>query len=350
MTVGGTAEKTCASVIEQLVSECEAACSEDYEKVYWCHDWLLKNVDYDYDYTYYSEEGAFLRGTCVCQGYSLAMEKLLNKLGITVACVVSSTKRHAWNIVQLDGKYYELDATWDDGSANDDHAYLCVTNDMMVSSGHGTDTAYMGKAVSLEDNWYIRNGCVDTWAKTAAAEKMLASIKQKYETKSDDFQMSLPTSWSGLTSISLPKGFVNALLMEYLKPTLVGYEALLTKQGSCLRWSCTYTCLENTLTATCIPDIVEEDMLLLPSSLTEVGDNAFENTCGLLGVRVSDTVERIGAQAFKDCTGLKLVELPDDIEIADDAFSGCSCFLCGGEAVKTYAESHGLNYIEKKEK
>ena len=60
-------------------------------------------------------------GGALCDGYSLAYEYLLQRAGIN--CIVVSgyagpsaeeTEKHAWNLVQLDEEWYEVDATWDD--------------------------------------------------------------------------------------------------------------------------------------------------------------------------------------------------------------------------------------------
>lgn len=56
--------------------------------------------------------GALVDGKCVCNGYALANEYLLNAAGINCITVVSTT--HAWNIVNLYGNWYEEDVTWMD--------------------------------------------------------------------------------------------------------------------------------------------------------------------------------------------------------------------------------------------
>ena len=53
----------------------------------------------------------------VCGGYSQAVSSLLDLAGIPnfVVTSYSSDMSHAWNKVLLDGKWYNLDATWGDG-------------------------------------------------------------------------------------------------------------------------------------------------------------------------------------------------------------------------------------------
>lgn len=57
----------------------------------------------------------------VCDGYSLAFEYLLQQCGIDTIFMAGlagsdedSAGGHAWNLVKVDGIWYEVDATWDD--------------------------------------------------------------------------------------------------------------------------------------------------------------------------------------------------------------------------------------------
>ena len=64
----------------------------------------------------------------VCDGYTLALEYLLQQCGIEAVFLggLAGSSRensggHAWNLVKMDGNWYEVDSTWDDsGSMIDD--------------------------------------------------------------------------------------------------------------------------------------------------------------------------------------------------------------------------------------
>ena len=62
----------------------------------------------------YQKEGVVYNGLAVCSGYADFMEYMLRKYKITNYIASSSDLDHAWNIVNLDGINYHLDATWDD--------------------------------------------------------------------------------------------------------------------------------------------------------------------------------------------------------------------------------------------
>lgn len=92
------------------------------EKAVVLHDYLVINCEYDYDRlnqgtipkTSYSSYGVLVDGIAVCQGYALAYKLLLNKVGIECYMVTSDAINHAWNLIVLDGEYYQVDTTWDD--------------------------------------------------------------------------------------------------------------------------------------------------------------------------------------------------------------------------------------------
>lgn len=86
----------------------------DYEKLKVIYDYLTYNIEYDelqeFDSTY-TAYSALIEGEAVCQGYALLLYRLLLEYGIDNRVIVSTD--HAWNLVCIDGLYYECDATWD---------------------------------------------------------------------------------------------------------------------------------------------------------------------------------------------------------------------------------------------
>ena len=130
---------------EEFLADIDQNVSE-YEIVRQIHDKLIEKVNYDdpvesnqvtlargqdLAHTAYGALVADSSGNscyAVCDGYTLAMEYLLQQCGIEVAFIggLAGTSEqdaggHAWNIVKVDGEWYELDSTWDDaGSVEDD--------------------------------------------------------------------------------------------------------------------------------------------------------------------------------------------------------------------------------------
>lgn len=68
-----------------------------------------------------SLKGGLLEGKLVCRGYAVVVKKLLDELGVeskmTGGQALDSKGEecgaHAWNQVRIDGKWYNLDLTWD---------------------------------------------------------------------------------------------------------------------------------------------------------------------------------------------------------------------------------------------
>lgn len=86
----------------------------DYEKVLLAHDFLCTSFSYDLNYNNYNLLDFVKNKTGVCQAYYQAYTYILNELGIETHSIQSDTLNHIWNLVKLDGKYYQVDVTWDD--------------------------------------------------------------------------------------------------------------------------------------------------------------------------------------------------------------------------------------------
>ncbi|MCU6712207.1 transglutaminase [Paenibacillus sp. J5C_2022] len=102
--------------VSETLAEIIKPAMNEHEQVKAIHDWIVTHVAYDESLTYYTAYDAIDHGQTVCQGYTLLGYKMLKESGIPVLIAEGSvnTGEHAWNMVQLDGKWYHLDMTWDD--------------------------------------------------------------------------------------------------------------------------------------------------------------------------------------------------------------------------------------------
>ena len=65
--------------------------------------------------------------------------------------------------------------------------------------------------------------------------------------------------------------------------------------------------------------------ILIPDSVTNIGDHAFEDCTGLTSINIPDSVTNIGDHAFEDCEGLTSVNIGNSVtEIGNGAFSWCT--------------------------
>lgn len=112
------------------------------------HDYLVQNCEYDQERLMtgsvpdisHTSYGALVNGMAVCDGYAHAYAYIMeHKLGIPCTVVSSDSMNHAWNMIEIDGKWYHVDLTWDDpvwdciGRVN--HNYFLLS-DEAISQNH----------------------------------------------------------------------------------------------------------------------------------------------------------------------------------------------------------------------
>jgi len=87
----------------------------DADKVMFIHNLLVSTNTYNtnakYDQSSYS---TIVLGQAVCIGYSLAFNYYMQRLGISSTLMFDGSvdELHAWNLVELDGEFYNMDVTW----------------------------------------------------------------------------------------------------------------------------------------------------------------------------------------------------------------------------------------------
>ncbi len=100
----------------------------EYDKVFAIHQYLVSTVDYDYENlktdtlpdSVFTAEGALLDHLAVCEGYARAFSWLCEQAGLEEVMISGTADNgsgiisHAWNQVQIDGIWYNMDVTWDD--------------------------------------------------------------------------------------------------------------------------------------------------------------------------------------------------------------------------------------------
>ena len=199
-----------ASIVGSAVSQAKQNTNgSEYEMALYLHDWLLDQLEYDNSLKWSSAESALTRGLGTCQAYESAYSKLLTAAGITNSETRDTYDGHTWNAVKLDGKWYQVDCTWDDTSDNfygdldQRHLYFCITDELMAIAhkGHAkiyTADGYATRSTSLKDNYFIHNGKADEWA-----SKYADRIQQHLDAKETEFTIdadnqSFPPSISGI--------------------------------------------------------------------------------------------------------------------------------------------------------
>lgn len=207
--VSDRAYPSVGDIVNAAVKKCSKETDgSDYEKALWLHDWLLQQLDYDHSLKWSSAESALTRRLGTCQAYESAYSKLLTAAGITNAETRDTCDGHTWNAMKLDGKWYQVDCTWDDTKDNyynfdQTHLYFGLTDELMALAHNGHDQIYTAsgygtRSTSLADNYFVRNGDAAKWARAYAEriQKNLNAGKTKFEVSTDN--ASYPPSISGI--------------------------------------------------------------------------------------------------------------------------------------------------------
>lgn len=156
----------------------------DYEIVEKVHNHLIDTVDYSTtngkptgDIWAHSIAGAFDdHHGVVCEGYAKTMQFVLNQLGVDTIYITGSTSDglHAWNLVKINGKYYYLDATWDDsGNDNGDgvsYVYYCIPSSIFKKDHKDQSPKTIPAGEDSMEMTYYRHYGTDITQYTSAAE------------------------------------------------------------------------------------------------------------------------------------------------------------------------------------
>ena len=173
--------------LDQLVDQANTLCQTDLEKVFYVHEWLVQNIAYDREHLSddvqddHNLRGALLDGTAVCDGYAKTYALTLRKLGITGVLVTSKDIGHAWNMIELDGNWYQVDCTWDDPVDGSDqlgycmHKHLlCTTEEMNTNHNDDGDDSVAFDLENLGTQNIVNLATDDTYENTWWKDKKSA--------------------------------------------------------------------------------------------------------------------------------------------------------------------------------
>ena len=188
------------SIVQSAVAKCNSETNgSDYSKALWLHDWLLEQLDYDNSLKWSSAESALTRSSGTCQAYERAYAKLLSAAGIENAETRDTYDGHTWNAMKLDGKWYQVDCTWDDSSENyynfnRTHLYFALSDELMAIAHQGhnniyTVEGYATPSNSLEHNYFVQNGDAQQWV-----ESYRNRIQENLNNKNTEFSIQADNS------------------------------------------------------------------------------------------------------------------------------------------------------------
>ncbi|MCI8916667.1 MAG: DUF4358 domain-containing protein [Oscillospiraceae bacterium] len=136
------------------------------EKEMAVYGWLVQSVTYDWTHKdvmiitpreSYTPYGGLVSHTAVCLGFATSFQLLMDLSGVECITVVGaaydSTGDHAWNMVRLNGNWYCVDVTWDEGLNSADPSrwrYFNVTSEFMAKTDHQWDYVNTPEATATD--------------------------------------------------------------------------------------------------------------------------------------------------------------------------------------------------------
>jgi hypothetical protein len=220
----------------------------DFEKVKYFFDYLAENITYDASSDDSSNVyGALYDGRASCMGYSYAMKLLCNDAGIpaiTVSGKNGAGVAHMWNMVKIGSDWYQLDATFGDsdkGYINYD--YFLTTDARLYVTYTAAETlrAYPN-AVSMEDNYYVKNGLFAS-TKADAVSILKEKIKTALDKKETCVQILCATenvfinTETALLGVDSPDNIVKAIMeIDETKGNVlnIGSTSYMSNENSCV--------------------------------------------------------------------------------------------------------------------
>lgn len=337
------------AAVDSLLEELDLWSRSDYEKIKGAYDWVTENVQYDFDNldddTYklkYTPYAALMHHIAVCQGYAGLYYRLMLELGVDCRYIsgVADGERHGWNIVCLEGKYYNMDPTWDRDLMGHYRQFLCTEANFTEHNRDGKfTTAEFHAAYPMAVVPYVfhvaASGTVnaniawvldgDTGTLTVAGKGAIPSYRFSrapwYEYRESVKRIVVGEGitevgerafyWStNCTSVTLPDSLI--AIREYGFNNLRALQNITLPKNLKIIEFCGFS------------ECVALKSITLPNSVTTVGSNAFSNCYGLKSATLSNGMKTVPSSMFGGDSNLQTVILPDGVTYIDDtAFINC---------------------------
>lgn len=117
VAVNDAARPSVTQIVNDAVDLCRQETNgSEYDMALWLHDWTLDQLEYDHSLNWCSAESGLTRHQGTCESYQRIYSKLLDAAGIANGRITGNG--HTWNAVKIDGKWCQMDLTWDDTNDN----------------------------------------------------------------------------------------------------------------------------------------------------------------------------------------------------------------------------------------
>jgi len=158
---------------KKILDEIKVTATSDYEIELAVHDYIVGSSTYDRDAISALEKpkknsenpyGILINKTGICLGYTTTFQLFMDMAEIpckTIYAEDDDGDEHAWNQVEIDGKWYYVDCTWDDPVPEEKdrppfHEFFNVTEDYMWKSGHRWDRDKCEESNSFKNSYLYK--------------------------------------------------------------------------------------------------------------------------------------------------------------------------------------------------
>jgi len=249
--------------------------SDEYTKIKAVHDYIVKNIKYDYSLEKYSTYNAIIEKNVVCQGFASLTYKMLKELGIGVRYItgIGNGGGHAWDIISIDGKWYNIDTTWDENISNYTISYHYFLKSNTDFTGHTRDDEYnntsFNESYSMDKYSYVYYPTIVT---------LVDGIEWSYKVNA----------------------FGNAFNVMPVQNLGVVDKV-------------------ETLSSITIPDELDG------KKVVSIGENVFRDCVSLTSINIPEGITDIKDNTFANCTSLKIISIPSSVTNIDaNAFRSCA--------------------------
>ncbi len=170
------AQKKIDAKTEEILSEVPDS-EDEYDKVKYIFDYIVDHTEYDVSAENNQNiVSVLVNGRSVCQGYSMTVKYLLDRMGIfcTLVYGYAGGDNHSWNLVRINGTDCYVDATWGDSSYRDyegqDHNdrtnynYLGADDEILKRTHKISSPAPTPPCTSKEEYYFVRENSYFTTA------------------------------------------------------------------------------------------------------------------------------------------------------------------------------------------
>ncbi len=298
ISYGGSTSSEATKLAQAVVNKIITKGMSDFEKAKAIHDYMVINIDYDYanfcantiPSDSYTAIGALKNKYAVCAGYAKTYLLMCQLSGLECIYVTGTAGGpHAWNQVKIDGKWYNVDVTWDDpvstDKAFDDHkynrySYFLISDELMYkdhkanSSVNTCPSSLNMKAYEVGAPWFSNTY---TYVKTEAELSEIA--KKTVSSNSSSISIIWDTNWIKISDMSKT---LKRMLLEFATNDFSMSRYTYVNIPNSTFCSCTftmnlkngsYTAIDKLCTAEDIKELILELKKGKPDQLTVPMDN-----------------------------------------------------------------------------